>query len=126
MSDAEREFLVDAYTELQKAGLLRGSKLNDKVELSGNAVRMATRVGGIHATRVTIALQSMGSFDRLHIDVDRNTDQVIIVCDSERWRLQRIAQNLGELATQETHEAIMAAGGHEAVASKLLEMGRAR
>jgi hypothetical protein len=121
--------IVVIYETLRAGGLLRGSRLNDRVELEAKWLRWAAGSSPVAGARVAIALQTLGAFERLHIETDRAKDTVIVRNDTEECLLERIASSLAgesEFDGQDLYDAIREAGGHMAVARKIREMGRQR
>jgi hypothetical protein len=119
----------EVYEMLRTGGLLRGSHLNDVVEIDGAAFRANTADVGLNLTRsakLVVALQSLGTFERLHVYCDRSTDKVRVCRDSEECKLDRMAGAISDNADDELYKEVKSAGGPMAVARKILEMGRAR
>lgn len=122
------EQIIDVYEDLKAAGLLRGSELNDQVKLKPEALGSMARSG----SRLAVALSALGSFDRLHIENDRQTGECLVARDTERWLQRRLVGILvgdngyAEEDWREWTATLNKLGGPEAVVRMLREMARSR
>lgn len=128
-NEPKKHPLAQAYHALKREGLLRGNHLADRVEIDGSYVRHGGGVmGGVAAV---LALMRMGVFDDVDVWDCQATGRVIVERETDATKRRRLAGALGGggLSYQDGDEyaaAIEAAGGYEAVAKAIMDMGRER